>query len=143
MDSTVEREPGSLDDPREKALRIVEILIEHKARRPVVLKVGELCSFTDYMVLASGRSTRHVQGVAQRLHQDLKEMGEAPFGVEGLDDGLWVLMDYLDVVVNLFYESHRDYYDLEGFWADAQRVDLAEVVPDKLLAESSGADEPW
>jgi ribosome-associated protein len=109
----------------------------------VVLKLGELCSFTDYMVIATGRSTRHVQGVADRLRQEMKETGEAPFGVEGFEDGLWVLLDYLDVVVNLFYESHREYYDLEGFWADAPRVRLAGAVPKKLLAESPEGDEKW
>lgn len=143
MVSTGKKKPRGKKEAKDKALRIVEILLGHKASRPVVFDVADLCSFTDFMVLVSGRSTRHVQGAAEKLVSELKKAGDKPLGVEGLKEGHWVLVDCLDVLVHIFYETHRDYYDLEGLWADAPRLELAGLVPESLMAEASNIEEKW
>jgi ribosome-associated protein len=89
----------------------------------MILEVGELSSFTDYFLLVSGSSDRRVQTIAEGVIQAMKERGVRPSGVEGLRDGRWVLVDYGDWVVHVFYEEVRGFYDLEGLWFDAARVE--------------------
>jgi len=96
-----------------------------KAFDVVILNVERLASFADHFVLCSGRSHRQVTAIAESIRQDLKTKGIRALGVEGLRDGHWVLMDYGDIIVHVFYEPVRTFYDLEGLWADAERIDLA------------------
>jgi ribosome-associated protein len=106
----------------EKALLCLEIIQERKAIDPVLMEVGRLASFTDYFLVASGASSRQVQAISQHMARRLREEGFRPFGVEGEQDGHWVLMDYGDVVIHLFYQPVREFYDLEGLWTEAPRV---------------------
>ncbi len=94
----------------------------HKAVLPVILKVQHLCAFADYFVVASGTSKRHVQALAQHLDEALSEAGVEPLGREGLDEGSWVLLDYNDLIIHLFLQPLREFYDLEGLWAEAPKV---------------------
>jgi ribosome-associated protein len=103
------------------------VAVAHKAEEPVILQVTEVASFTDYFVILSGRSTRHVQAVAEHIERALHERQLRLMGVEGLAEGHWVLLDAGDVVVHIFYHPVRGFYDLEGLWADAPQVDLAAV----------------
>ncbi len=108
-----------------------ETIVAHKGLDPVILEVKDLCSFADFFVIASGRSTRQVQALARHLEETLSGAGIKPLGVEGLEEGLWVLMDYNDVVIHLFYHPFREFYDLEGLWAEAsrQQVPGSEAAP--------------
>jgi ribosome-associated protein len=90
----------------------------------VLLDVSEISSFADYFLICSGRSSRQVQGIADRLEEALRELGIRPLGVEGRREGHWVLMDYGDVIVHIFYEPTRSVYDLESLWSEAKLVDL-------------------
>ena len=81
-------------------------------------------SFTDYFFICSGRSDRQVQAIAQGIEETLRKEGIRPLGMEGVSGGKWVLMDYEDVVVHIFLEPIRKFYDLEGLWIDAQRIEL-------------------
>lgn len=98
--------------------------IAQKGRDVVVLDVRKLSSFTDYFVIMSGRSTRHVQGLAQAVDDELGLKRLKVTTSEGLEEGLWVLLDYNDVVVHIFYHETRPFYDLDGLWHDAPRIEL-------------------
>lgn len=107
---------------RSKALLCAGQADRYKALDLVLLEVSEVSSFTDYFIICSGKSSRQVQGIADNLEGALREHGFKPLGVEGRSEGQWVLMDYGDVIVHIFYEPVRSFYDLESLWADAKRV---------------------
>ena len=107
----------------EKARRCLEIIQERKAIDPILMEVGRLTSFTDYFLVVSGNSSRQVQAISQHMARRLREEGFRPLGVEGEQEGHWVLMDYGDVVIHIFYQPVREFYDLEGLWTEAPRVD--------------------
>lgn len=79
-------------------------------------------------MICSGESERQVKAIVGNAVDAMKEKGERPIGVEGNDAGRWVLVDYGDVVLHVFFESVRIYYDLEGLWADAPRLELPEEI---------------
>jgi len=111
-------------DSRTKSLLCLKAAIEKKALNPVLLELKEITSFTDYFLLLSGKSDRQVQAIAQAIEEALKKRGIRPLGQEGTLGGKWVLMDYENVVVHIFLEPIRNFYDLEGLWLDAPRIDL-------------------
>jgi len=118
---------------RQKALEAMEAALEKKALEPMLLEVKEHSSYTDYILLLSGRSDRHVQAVADGVLDAMrKSRGLQPLGVEGKRDGHWTLLDFGDVVVHVFYHPVREFYDLEGLWIDAPRVPI-DVPPDSRI----------
>jgi ribosome-associated protein len=98
-----------------------------KALDIVALDVRGLASFADSFIICSGRSHRQVTAIAQHIQQDLKTQGIRLLGMEGLREGHWVLMDFGDVIIHIFYEPVRAFYDLESLWADAKRIDLGDA----------------
>ncbi len=104
-----------------------EVALETKAIDLVVLDVRGISSFTDFFVIMSGRSSRHVQGLAEAIESELRSKRVSSKHAEGLQDGLWVLLDYGDIVAHIFYSDKREFYDLEGLWHDAPRLDLQEL----------------
>jgi ribosome-associated protein len=89
----------------------------------VVLAMGELLGVVDAFVITSGRNVRQVRTIVDEVERQVKEDGgPSPYRVEGLRDGSWVLMDYGDVVVHVFLQETRDFYDLEHLWAGAPRI---------------------
>ena len=108
----------------DKAKLCLKIIRERKAIDPVLFEVGKLVSITDYFLIASGNSSRQVQAIARHLQKRMREQGFRPDGIEGEQEGHWVLMDYGDVVIHLFYQPIREFYDLEGLWIEAPRMDL-------------------
>ena len=111
-------------DPKQKARWIVEAALEMKAELPVVLDMRGVTSYADTFVVLTGRSDRQVRAIADAIVVALKQTGEPPLGVEGLDDGNWVLIDCNDSIVHLFDPETRIQYDLERLWRDAPRIDL-------------------
>lgn len=111
---------------REKSLYCVRAALERKAFDLVLLDVQSISSLTGYFLICSGRSDRQVQAIARSIEEDLKKMGVRPLGIEGFERGKWILMDYDDVVVHVFLDPIRKFYDLEGLWLDAPRVDRVE-----------------
>ena len=103
---------------------LAQAALDKKAEDLVILDVRGLASFTDYFVIMSGRSTRHVKGLAEAVDKALRNKKIKSSSTEGLSEGYWVLLDYNDVVVHIFYSEARDFYDLEGLWHDAPRVDV-------------------
>jgi len=108
----------------DKAKFCLKIIGERKATDPVLFEVGKLVSITDYFLIASGNSSRQVQAIARHLQKRMREQGFRPDGIEGEQEGHWVLIDYGDVVIHLFYQPIRKFYDLEGLWIGAPRVKL-------------------
>ena len=98
--------------------------LDKKAENLVILDVRGISSFADFFVIMSGRSTRHVQGLADSVDGALRDKKIKSTNTEGLNDGLWVLLDYSDVVVHIFYAETRGFYDLESLWHDAPRVEV-------------------
>jgi len=113
-------------DSRETALLCVRFALEKKAYDLVVLDVGELTSLADYFVICTGRSDTQVQAIAQSVDENLSKMGRRPLSREGYGTGHWTLLDFGDVIVHIFYEPVREYYDLERLWAHAPRLPLPE-----------------
>ncbi|MBI2540184.1 MAG: ribosome silencing factor [Deltaproteobacteria bacterium] len=90
------------------------------------MEVRGITSIADYFIICSGRSDRQVQSIAQGIEENLGAMGTRPLAVEGMSRGQWVLMDFADVIVHIFYQPVREFYDLEGLWDHAPRVELPE-----------------
>ena len=105
----------------------VNAVLGMKVLDVVILDVRGLASFADTFIICSGRSHRQVSAIAEFVEQHLKGQGIKPLGVEGLREGHWVLMDYGDVVIHVFYEPIRTFYDLEGLWSDAKRIQESEL----------------
>ncbi|MDJ0957090.1 MAG: ribosome silencing factor [Arenicellales bacterium] len=104
--------------PEELKNLTVDILDDMKAENVEVLNVRKLTDVTDYMVIASGTSDRHVKAMAHRLRDQLREQSKLrPLGVEGEQQGDWVLIDFGDVVVHIMRPQTREYYDLERLWS--------------------------
>ena len=97
---------------------------EKTAVDTVVLEVGEVLGIAEAFVITSAGNQRLVRTIAEEVEQQIKEAGgPGPLRVEGMSDARWVLMDYGDIVVHVFLEEARRYYDLERLWADAPRFD--------------------
>ncbi|MBW1974715.1 MAG: ribosome silencing factor [Deltaproteobacteria bacterium] len=112
----------------ELAKLCAQLADEYKAERILVLNVSGICTYTDFLVICSGRSTRQVQGIADHIEEMIKKsVGTVPLGIEGWREGLWILMDYEDVIVHIFYNPIREVYDLESLWADAEMVHIEGV----------------
>ena len=96
----------------------VQALEDLKAENVVQLDVRRLASFTDYMIFASGTSTRHVGAIAGAVIEAAKEAGQPPLGVEGEDVGEWILVDLGDAIVHVMLPDVRRYYELEKLWSE-------------------------
>ncbi len=97
------------------------------AHEPVALYVGDLLSVVDYFLVVSGRNDRQVHAICDAIEERVKsDGGRSPLRIEGLREGTWILMDYGDVVVHIFEEEARRYYDLEHLWLAAPRLALPE-----------------
>ena len=106
-------------------------LLAHKGQEVVVLDVKNLSSLGDYFIVCSGGSKRHVLALAEHLRDTLKQVGVTPLGIEGEDEGHWVLLDYIDVVIHLFIKPLRSFYDLEGLWVEADRLLVEDFSPNQ------------
>ncbi len=112
----------------EIATILYEIAIDNKAENIVLLDVKKISGFADYFLIMNGRSTRHVQGLASAFDQKLSRKRLSNSKAEGLDEGQWVLLDFNDVIVHIFYYEQRQVFDLDGLWHDAPRVDLSKLI---------------
>ncbi len=111
-------------DPLAKAVRIAKAAVDLKAENLVALDVRELTSFADVFILATGGLNRHVRAIADAVEEVVEELGERPLGIEGYDEGRWILLDLGDVIVHVFQSEVREHYDLERLWSEAPRLDL-------------------
>ena len=113
-------------DSLDKALLCVKFALEKKAYDLVLMEVGHLTSLADYFLVCTGRSDTQVQAITQGIEDNLARQGIRSLAVEGYSRGQWTVLDYGDVVIHVFYEPVREFYDLDRLWARAPRVQLPE-----------------
>ncbi len=112
-------------NPVDKTIDLyINAILERKAQSIVVLNVGNLTSFADTFIICSAKSNRQVTAIGEHVLRLLKKQGVKSLSVEGLKEGHWVLIDYGDVIIHIFYEPIRSFYNLEGLWSDAKRIDV-------------------
>ncbi|MCX8072914.1 MAG: ribosome silencing factor [Candidatus Binatia bacterium] len=129
---------------RDSALICARAALDKKAYDLVLLEVRSLTSLADYFLICSGRSDTQVQAISQAIEEAMYRAGRKPLSIEGYRHGHWVVQDFGDVVVHIFFEPVRDFYDLERLWAKAPRVPLPETEHSALRvsrAVASGNDE--
>jgi ribosome-associated protein len=110
------------------AKRAGELALEKKANNVRILDVHELTSLTDAFVVCSGESDIQVKAITDHILDELAEL-DKPWNREGYDNREWVLLDYVHVVVHIFHESARSYYDIERLWPDAAITELRDETP--------------
>jgi ribosome-associated protein len=120
LEATAPPRPGSL----ETAQLALEAALDMKALEPVLLDVSPMCSYTEHILLLSGRSDRQVDAIADAVGAAVRATGRRTIGVEGVRSGQWALLDFGDLVIHVFLHSTRTHYDLESLWVDAERVPL-------------------
>ncbi len=109
---------------------IARLALTKQANDVVILNIKKLSTVSDYIVICSAESEVQVQAITKAIEAGLKEKQERPFGLEGVLAGRWALLDYSDVVAHIFLTRVRDYYDIEGLWAEAPRT----IIEDKPRA---------
>jgi ribosome-associated protein len=100
---------------------------EKKAERVVVMDIRQLSVIADYFIICHGNNERQVQAIVNEIRDQVHKHGYTVKGIEGLDNGRWVLIDLGDVVVHVFHKEERDFYNLERLWGDAKHVPLSEL----------------
>lgn len=114
---------------RDIALVAAEAASDKKATDIVAIEVAELLVVTDYFVICTGNTDRQVRTIADEVEEQVRiKCGLKPIGREGEDEGKWVLLDFVDVVVHVFQPNEREFYRLEKLWSDAPRLHLPESV---------------
>jgi ribosome-associated protein len=115
--------PNSSESAKQLALAAARVIADTRGSDIVVLDLRKVTDVFDYFVIATGTSRRQMHAMADEVkHTIRRDLQDEPRGVEGYEDGHWIVMDYGDVVVHLFDAGSREYWDLEQLWADASRV---------------------
>jgi ribosome-associated protein len=117
--------PAKKNESTKRLLLCINATLQKKAKDIVVLNVKNNSSFTDYMIICSGSTERQTQAISTAIQQYLKKADIRPLGVEGETHGQWILLDYGDVVISIFLESLRSFYDIENLW-DSPRMNIDE-----------------
>lgn len=117
--------PAKKNESSQRLLLCINAILQKKAKDIVVLNIKEISSFADYMIICSGATERQTQAICAAVQQNLKKETILPLGVEGEAYGQWILLDYDDVVISIFLDSVRSFYDIENLW-DAPRVNIDE-----------------
>jgi ribosome-associated protein len=134
-------ENDSMISSKEKAEMLLRAALTKKATNPVLVRLEKLSSLTDYFLIVSAGSGKQVKAIAEAILEDSRASGIKPSSVEGITQGHWALLDYGDVIVHVFFEPTRDFYDLEGLWAEAPREKLPDDVLEELEAAKDLPDE--
>jgi ribosome-associated protein len=124
---------------KEKAIILLRAAVSKKATDPLLIRLDGLTVLTDYFLIVSARSAKHVTAVAEAVIEDARKRKIVRYSSEGLHQGNWALLDYGDVIVHIFHQPVREFYDLESLWAEAPR----ETIPSDILAElETTTEEP-
>jgi ribosome-associated protein len=123
-----------------KVFLCAQSALDKKAYDLVILDVRHLTTIADYFLICTGRSDTQVQSICRAIEENLDKQGTSPLATEGFTHGQWVLMDYGDIMVHIFYQPVRFFYDLEGFWFQAQRCELPEPYQTQAQHLSTGTE---
>lgn len=122
----MEQTGQTIDEVIAEVVRVIaECAAERKATQIRAVDVRGLVAYADYFVICSGRSERQVRAISEHIISEMRDLGRRPLGSEGLKNGLWVLLDFGDVVVHVFHEEERQEYDIERLWSNAPEMPLA------------------
>ena len=106
----------------------VKILDNKKAEDIRVIEIGDLTIIADYFIIANGISTTHTKALADELEYQLKEKGVEPRQIQGNNGGGWIVLDYSDIVVHIFFKETREFYNLERLWSDGKDIDVSQFL---------------
>lgn len=106
----------------------VKALDSKKAEKITVLKVGDLTILANYFVIASATSTTQVKALADSVEYHLEQAGVTPKNIEGIQSRNWIVLDYVDVIVHIFTDEAREFYQLEHLWTDGEVVDISSII---------------
>jgi ribosome-associated protein len=111
-------------ESKDKALEAARAALDKKAKDILILDLNSLTTIAEYFVICSGESTTQVKAITELIKEKFNEAGIKPLGIEGLNYSHWILMDYGDVIIHIFEEETRTFYELEKLWIDAGRVQI-------------------
>ena len=114
-----------LDERIEVALRAAD---DKKAVNSIVLDLQKVADFTSFFIITSGTNTRQVQAISDGIADELRKIKVRPTRVEGYNTAEWILMDYGDIIIHIFEQKAREFYDLERLWRDARRVSVPDGI---------------
>jgi len=126
---------------KDKAFLLLRAALSKKAMEPVLVRLIGLTSITDYFLLVSGTSAKHVQAIAEGVVEDAKKDKVDRLSAEGVTQGNWALLDYGDVIVHIFRKPIREFYDLEGLWAEAPRESFPADIQKEIDLAAEGEQE--
>ena len=109
---------------KQRAVKAAELALDKKASNVVILDLKDLSSIADYFVICSGENRAQLRAIAESIDEHFSKEKIFPLGKEGMDTARWILMDYGDMVVHIFDEETRSYYNLDKFWMDAGRISV-------------------
>ena len=112
----------------EQARKIVQVIDSKKAKDIRLIKIEGISSLGDYFVVASASNTTQVKAIADEVEDEMTKLGLEPNRVEGRQSAQWILMDYYDVMVHVFLDEARSFYNLERLWSDAPQLDISDLL---------------
>ena len=112
----------------EQARKIVQVMDSKKAKDIRLIKIEGISSLGDYFVVASASNTTQVKAIADEVEDEMTKLGLEPNRVEGRQSAQWILMDYYDVMVHVFLDEARSFYNLERLWSDAPQLDISDLL---------------
>ena len=120
--------PHGLDEGRALAVAAAQVALDNNGQQVMVIDVSAQSAKFDFFVLATGTSRRQLHAISEQIDDELeKNLGDRRLGIEGYDESRWIVLDYGSVVIHLFDDETRDYYDLESLWADGESIPLDEL----------------
>jgi len=115
------QDPNAAGNPEQ----FLAAAFQRKPERVVALDVRGLTSYTDTIIIITATSARQVTAIAEHIYIEMKKEGTMPLGMEGIKEGTWALLDFSDVLVHVFDQKSSEFYNLEGLWADAPKIDIS------------------
>ncbi|WP_440448770.1 ribosome silencing factor [Ruminococcus intestinalis] len=112
----------------EQSILTAKAISSKKGLNIKLIEIGDISSLADYMVIATGTSSTHVKAIADEVEYQLDEAGISVSHIEGYRSNSWILLDYVDVIVHIFSDEAREFYDLERLWQDGKEIDVSDIV---------------
>ena len=112
----------------EQSILTAKAISSKKGLNIKLIEIGDISSHADYMVIATGTSSTHVKAIADEVEYQLDEAGISVSHIEGYRSNSWILLDYVDVIVHIFSDEAREFYDLERLWQDGKEIDISDIV---------------